>query len=358
MADLIDFASYRLLAQPVGIPETESENPLFIDWLTVRQVHDGGGLPVVSDGYVTATDADGVIEYQTARRDEIEGSFDSRMWVRCDGSQVEFHGNISRWERPDNVFGYSFFETLRRVNTLLIGLGLPPFSTGTRERYADAKVVWTGARVSRIDITMNYSAGSEADGSRLLLALSQHHVGRQRGTVSPDESTVMYGYGSKYVSGKVYLKHVELARHRRKKSGQHVSEEVVDFCRDLGLLREEFTLKSRFLTQTGLAWLGEITDDELRSIYRQRSQFRRFREMEISDLSELSPAARGTLARYESGEPHGLKRTTFYRHRSEILRVVGIDISVPRNVEKVVFPTRVVVAEPLVAPEWYRRKYG
>jgi hypothetical protein len=358
-AEIFTFEDYRRLGQPSRVDELESEWPLFIDWLTIRQAYPEGGLRRVFDGVTIRTDRDGQIEYELFNRDEIEGSFDSRMWLRCDGNSVEFHGNIARYSRRDNVFGYSWSETIRRVNELLNLHSLPPFVAGRRERYADSGVVWIdGARVSRIDITVNYAAGSVSDAQRVLHALSQHHVGRQRGTVSPDEATVMYGYGSKYISGKVYLKHIELERHRRKKSGAHVDPEVIEFCRSIGMLREEFTLKSRFLTQTGFCWLGEVTADHLQAIYRARSQFRRFREMEIKDTSALSAGARGTLARYEQGEPHGLKRATYYRHRAEILKTCGIDISVPRNVEKVQAPVKIVSVQPLVAPEWYRRKYG
>ena len=357
-AEIFTFEDYRRLGQRPRLDELEAEWPLFIDWLTIRQVHPAGGLPLVSDGTTLRTDDTGVIQYELINRDEIEGSFDSRMWLRCDGNMVEFHGNIARYCRRDNVFGYGWSETIRRVNELLNLHSLPPFESGEKFRYADAGLVWTGARCSRIDITVNYAAGSVGDAQRVLHALSQHHVGRQRGTVSPDEATVMYGYGSKYVSGKVYLKHVELEKHRRKKSGAHVDAEVVEFCRTVGMLREEFTLKSRFLTQTGLCWLGELDPAQLHAVYRSRSQFKRFREMEIKDTSALSAGARGTLARYEQGEPHGLKRATFYRHRAEILKVCGIDISVPRNVEKIAPPVRVVSVQPMVAPEWYRRKFG
>ena len=356
--NVYDLAAYRRMGEPPQIAELDHEWPLFIDWLTLRQVHDGGGLPVISDGWNTSYDADGVVEYEVTKRAEVEGSFDSRMWIRSDGREVQFHGNIARYGRRDNVFGYGWSETIRRINQLLNLHSLPPFTVGERCRYADSGLVWTGARVSRIDITVNYAAFSEADAQRVLLALGQQHVGRQRGTVSPDESTVMYGYGSKYVSGKVYIKHVELQRHLRKKSGAHVDPDVIEFCRDLGVLREEFTLKSRFLTQTDLCWLGELNDEVLRNIYRERSQFRRFREMEIKDTTALSPAMRGTLARYEQGEPHGLKKSQFYVHRREILKVTGIDISVPRNVEKLVLPVKVIEVQQMVAPEWYRQKFG
>jgi len=43
----------------------------------------------------------------------LEGSFDSRVEIRCDGHQVEFSGNIARYGRSDNLFGYSFVESIR-----------------------------------------------------------------------------------------------------------------------------------------------------------------------------------------------------------------------------------------------------
>lgn len=363
MAEILDFEAYRRLGewQP-RVPELDHEPLLFVDWLTIRQVHPAGGLPIVSDGFVVYTDEDGIRERETVRRDQIEGSFDSRIFIRSDGNSVEFHGNPARFNRRDNVFGFDWPATIRRVNDLLNLYSLPPFTAGERQRYAahgpNAGVVWTGARVSRVDITTNYSCFSEADSQRVIFALSQHRVGRQHGTVSPDEGTVMYGYGSKYVSAKVYIKHNELLRHRRTKHGAHIDPEVIEWCRSIGVIREEITLKSRYLTQSGLCWLGEITQEHLEAIYRERSQFRRFKQMDIKDTSHLSAGARGTLARYEQGEPHGLKKATFYRHRREILQGTGVDISIPRNVEKVVLPIKVIEIQPLVAPEWYRLKSG
>lgn len=357
-AHVIEFPTRYVLDQQGDIPELESDWPLFIDWLTIRQVHEGGGLPRVSDGWMTSTDADGAIQYELVKRSEIEGSFDSRSFLRCDGSVIEFHGNVARYGRRDNVFGYTWPETIRRVNDLLNLHSLPPFTAGRLLRYADTGWHYTGARVSRIDVTMNYAAFSERDAQAVLLKLGQHHRGRQTGTVMPDQSTVTFGYGSKYASGKVYLKHVELEKHRRTKHGAHVDGEVIEFCRRVGMLREELTLKSRFLTQNGLCFLAQITTEELMRVYRARSQIGRLKEMEISDTAHLSAAAMGTLARWERGEPHGLKRATFYRHRREILGALGIDISVARSVVEFKQPVKVVEVQALVAPDWYRRKYG
>lgn len=358
-AEVLDFAAYRRLGEPQpGVPELDREPLLFIDWLTIRQVHPGGGLPLVSDGCVVVCDRDGVMERQTIRRDQIEGSYDSRMWLRCDGNAIEFHGNIARYNRPDNVFGYDWFETIRRVNTLLNLHNLPPFTPGQMQRYADTGVYWDGARVSRIDLTMNYACFSEANAQRVILALGQHKIGRQQGTVAPDSATVMYGYGSTYVSQKVYIKAQQMKRHLTTKHGEHVDLDVLEWCRDLGVIREEMTLKSRLLTQSGLCWLGEITGAHLQQVYAKRSQFRRFRQMDIKDTSALSAAARGVLARYEQGEPHGLKKSRYYEVRNEILLHIGVDIAVPRNVERIALPVKVIEIQPLVAPEWYRRKSG
>ncbi|MDB5970103.1 MAG: replication protein [Hydrocarboniphaga sp.] len=355
---VLDFPiRYKAEVQGV-VPELENEWPMFVDWLTIRQAYPGGGLPLVAEGFATHTDLLDEVQFRTVKRFQCEGSFDSTMYIRCDGNVVEFHGNIARWSRQDNVFGYGWDETIRRVNRVLGTHQLPPFVAGERCRFHDTGVVWTGARVSRVDITTNYMTGSEADAQRVIHLLGQHHVGRQRGSVTPDGATVIFGTGSKFVYGKVYLKHVELINHRKTKHGKHVDQEVIDWCRDLGLVREEIELKSRFLTQNELCWLGEISVDRLHRIYRERSQFKRLRELEVKDTSNLSAGARGVLARYEQGEPHGVSRSAYYRYRREILQTSGIDISVPRNVEKVVLPVRVIEIQALVAPEWYRRKYG
>ena len=71
-----------------------------------------------------------------------------------------------------------------------------------------------------------------------------------------------------------------------------------------------------------------------------------------------SAAERGTLARWENGEPLGLKKSQFYAHRRALLSL-GVDISTPKsNVTKLVHPVKVIERAVLIAPDWYRRKYG
>lgn len=334
-----------------------SRIPVFVDWMTLRQDHGGDGAPILNGGQVLSIDADGSVDYVVHRRTGLEGSFDSRCDVRSDGSVVEFSGNIARFNRRDNLFGYELPETIRRINALLNVYSIPPFTTGKLYRFADHGWTWTGARASRIDVTMNRACFSQEGGEVVLKGLAGHHVGRQKGVLSTDGMTVAYGEGSKYVYGKVYSKYAEFMAHKRRKSGAHVDDEVIEFCRSHGVLREEFTLKSRFLTQRQMAYLGAITHDELTDVFMGRTQFRRFEKMEYDKFDDLPRGLKATYVSWRDGSPQGITRATFYRHRQKLL-AYGIDISVPNNVARMPVRVRTVEVAALEAPPWYRRRYG
>lgn len=331
--------------------------PVFVDYLTIRQVHEGGKLPVINGGRVLRIDSDGEIEYTVDTRQGLEGSFDSRVEVRCDGHQVEFSGNISRYGRQDNLFGYTFAGSIERINELLKSLGLPPFTSGKLYKFADTGWTWTGARVSRIDITCNYVTGSMIDSEALLRNMAGHHIGRQKGSLAVNGATVEYGRGSKYVYGKLYCKTTELKKHRSKKSGQHVSDEVIDFCQSLGVIREEFTLKSRFLLQNCLSYLGAITDSLLIEVYMNRTQLQRLEKVQYENFSDLPANLRATYVSWKFGYPIEISRASFYRHRKALL-AYGIDISIPNNVQVMPVKVKTIELAALTAPDWYIKKYA
>lgn len=90
-------------------------SPVFVDWITVQQLHPDGNIPVVNDGRVLAIDEDGLIEWQVDRAFECEGSHDSRVKIQSDGWTVRLSGNVGRFHRRDNIFGFALDE----VNRLL-----------------------------------------------------------------------------------------------------------------------------------------------------------------------------------------------------------------------------------------------
>lgn len=331
--------------------------PFFIDYLTIRQSHISGGLPVINGGRVIRVDVNGEVEYVLDARQGLEGSYDSRVELRCDGHTVEFTGNISRYGRQDNLFGYSFSETIQKINNLLASFDLPPFTPGELFGFSDSGWIYSGARVSRIDLTCNYATGSMLDSEALLRNMAGHHVGRQKGSLSVNGATVEYGRGSKYVYGKLYCKTTELKKHKSKKSGQHVSEEVINYCTEMGVVREEFTLKSRFLTQNGLAYLGTITDEKLAEVYMNRSQLQRLEQVQYENFNDLPKHLRATYVSWKYGYPIDLKRSQFYSHRKALLSY-GVDISIPNNVHTLPIKVRTIQLSALEVPEWYQRKYA
>ena len=304
-----------------------------------------------------SVDSDGSIDYIVEKRVGMQGSFDSRAEIRSDGSIVEFSGNIARFNRRDNLFGYDWPETIRRINQLLNLVSIPPFTQGKLYRFADSGWTYTGARVSRIDVTMNRACFSHDAAVILLEQLAKHHVGRQKGRLSTDGATVEYGRGSKYVYGKCYSKHAEFLAHRNKKSGSHVDQEVVDFTHRLGVLREEFTLKSRFLTQNNLAFLGQITHNELVEVFMNRTQFKRFEKIEHDTLKDLPVRLQRTYSSWLLGMPIKLSKATYYRHRLDLLKY-GIDVSVPCTGQIIPIRVKTIEVAALQVPDWYRTRYG
>lgn len=335
------------------------ESAVFVDWLSMYQVHEGGGLPVINDGNVWSVDSDGVVEWTTLRHITVEGSYDSKLRLRCDGSRVEVSGNIGRWNRRDNLFGYTFEQCVGRWNRYLNEWNLPPFSKGAPYfAFGQKRLQWSGAVVTRIDVTKNYATWSPENVRLYLQWLATHQQGRRKAKVTPDGATVIWGDGSKFVYEKFYAKGLELVSQAKR--NQHVAAEVVEFAHSLGVARHELELKTRFLTQNGLRFLGEIDMGKLVRLYRHRSQVILQDKIPFDSFNDIPAPYRATAKDWRDGQDLAgtLKRTTYYRHRAFLKAQYNIDISTPCNVE--LLPLRVKHIEPtaLVAPDWYRQKYA
>ena len=289
---------------------------------------------------------------------KVEGSFESSIQIRSDGKRVEFSGNISRFGRRDNLFGFSLGDTFRRINHLLNLLDLPPFSLGVRTRFADSGVKWLdGCVVTRIDLTCNYLTGSHDNAEAFLRVLSGHHVGRQKGSLRPDGQTIEYGSGSHYVYGKCYIKGTEMIKHSKRKSGKDADPELISWVQSNGVVREEIELKRNFLAQNGLLYLGEMNQGLLNDIYFERSQLRRFDMVKYEDTADLPNHLKATYYAWRNGEKLNLSKPSFYRHRNQLLKY-GIDISIPSSVHSIPIRVRTVEVAALAAPDWYKAKFG
>ena len=340
----------------------DAPEPFFVDWLSLYQDHEHE-LPVVDAGCVMGVDEHGELVWKTTRAVRIEGSHDSSVNVRCDGHRVSFDGNVSRFGRPSNLFGFSLAECMRRVNELLQTLGLPPFTMGRKyhrsvvkegcfdnndrnTRSTEIQEHWTGCRVTRIDLTANYGAGSLSDAHAYMAWLStQQQSARIKVGTHFDGETVDWGRGSRRVYAKCYLKSSEMARHG-------APGELIEFCEHVGLIRFEVTVKSTQLISMGCQYLGSLDMHQLELLFEERRAVMGRAEHTHDDLEQLPNHFRRTARDYLAGDDLAkrLPRNTFWRHRKALLPY-GLDIAVKRNVIEFKPRVRVIELRPLTAAD-------
>ena len=231
---------------------------VMIDWLSVYQVYPFGSVPVLgSDMKVTADFTTGEIKSEMILGFQHEGSFDTSIRVRSDGSRVEVSGNPSAFCRQENVFGFqSVQECIDVFNKILLRYDLPPFKNYYHDisykskpinfiklaepvRYKSNKVtynLYNGYRtnqfslhneklidygkpiITQIHITQNIETGSEIDrygdiksNAHLFLRhLSSYNHRKKPGFLFPNGNTVVWNVdknGKPLEGNRVYHKY-------------------------------------------------------------------------------------------------------------------------------------------------------
>lgn len=348
--------SQRATSGTNGIADTAG---LFVDWLSIKQEHWGAKLPRFTDGQVVRFDADGKPEFTTLLKARFKGSHETSLLLRCDGHMVSLEGNVGRYCRRDNVFGLSFRDVVIKANSFLHLLGLPPFSAGECFLRASKSGIpvreYTGAVITRLDLTQNYSTESQENASAFMRWLSGQQGSRIKTGTYADGETVDFGRGSKYVYAKAYLKAGELRYHAKKKGLENDAyvKRVSDWCDAVGLVRFEVTYKSFLLRRLGCRFLGGFDMLALVSDFKERAEVLSRHSCESDDFSALPRQILGTLRMWQKGDDlSGLSRRTFYRHRKALLPY-GVDIAVKSNVVSFKPATRVIRLGPVQVPDWY-----
>lgn len=364
-------------------PEIDLDCPIgfdvFCDWLTCYQDHPAGDLPIINDGFVVrfepecfrkSIDADtGEIrpmfdatkaEYTVSRRMEHEGSYETKVSIRCDGRRVELSGNVGRFGRTDNLFGLPVVETVERANEILAALGLPPFTGVDRNcQYArtDGFSKGTNAVITRVDLTANFSAGSRDAAFRVLHWMSGQGTARNAGKNPRNYGNgITWNEGSKRHYEKLYFKADEL--------GKHVSDEVKTYCEQNGILRYEVSLKARELADRNLQSLAGwayVTKEGTRMenvIYGKFAEVLTRNQVTVTECQKI-PGKLGFIAKsYLNGEnPYeasDVDPRTRRRWRSALVKY-GLDIAQPIDVTRLTQRVRVIELQPLAAPSWYSR---
>lgn len=335
-------------------PVTKTQLVGFCDWISIYQRHDPGqGLKPLSDGSFLSLDQEGKVINTTLKKLKVEGSHETRIFIRCDGETVWFEGNVSRFGRPDNVFGYSFRDCLIKINNILADFGLPSFSEGKRfitNWKGDPRSIWTGAIITRIDLTENFATGSRDDAIAFMRWLQGQQASRLKTGTYGDFETVDFGRGSRRVYSKAYLKSAEIRRHAK---GDEYLEKLADWCDQVGLIRFETTYKSTKLHDLRCHYLGGFDMRQLEIDFEDRKAILTRNSAECDDFSLLPKPVLATLRMWQSGDDISkLSRATFYRHRKALLPY-GVDIAVKSNVVRFQPKTRVIKLGPVSMPEWY-----
>lgn len=352
---------------------------VFCDWITIYQEHFGVDLPIINDGNVVrfepgafskAIDPEtgelrpvfdaSMAEYTVSRRMEHEGSYETKISIRCDGRRVELSGNVSRFGRPDNLFGDRVLATVAKSNEILEAFGLPQFENCQHKQNAmharQDNFMHLGAVITRVDLTSNFAAGSRAAAFRVLHWMSGQGTARNSGKNPRNYGNgITWNEGSKRHYEKLYFKADEL--------GKYVSDDVKNYCEQNGILRYEVSLKARELADKGLqsltAW-AQIKEGQTMEnvIYGKFAEVLTRNQVTVTEIQDI-PGKLGFIARsYLNGEnPYEAGQTaqrTRRRWRSQLMQY-GVDIAQPIDVTRLTTRIRVIELRPLAVPDWYQR---
>lgn len=336
---------------------------MFFDWVGCYQDFDFE-LPIISDdGFAHFDFVDGVFSKVKQRRIQHEGSFSTSISIHVQGNRLVVDGNPSRYGRLDNLFGFSNLDDCFAVyNHILKSLGLPVFTKCLKVGFIDAldgkapKLVADGAVLSRLDITTNMAVGKNCIPA-YFKALSMMSYRRSKGFLFPNGKTVEWKSilgNAKYIYPSVYDKEYEYTLHLlpriKKDFGVESSEfiyiqNLINYCRDLGVTRYEQKIKSPFLLANNLHYWGLSDHTKLIEIHNEFLNIDRKLKVSAMDLRTISEtlreegicenvkAANATACyayNWMNGEKFDETKSQVKIHRAR-LRKIGIDILMPCN---------------------------
>ncbi|ELR9908108.1 phage/plasmid replication protein, II/X family [Vibrio cholerae] len=362
----------------------------FIDQLFMQQDYPDGGLPFVGTHVIERVDLEtGEKLPPSVNQKLLEGSYSTKLTIRCNGNRVRVEGNPSRWQRMDNLVGLTTLdECVEIYNNVLAKYDLPPFTKNTRVFHRQApdgkssSLIGNGAEITLIDWTRNHTVGQGKEAS-FIRGMSSVQIGRGREPkFYPNGMTCNWGEASEWMMTKLYCKAYELRKHLKedkRKKNRVVTEQLeyleklIGYCEEQGVVREEHSLRQKLLKRYNLQFYGLVTEQDfhahLNDIENAMKTLHATHDIHQSIAHQLlESGAVDTLRKanitmsYFSLWQHGtslrdvLSERQFYEHKAR-LKQIGIDISRPFDVSRMC-PTlkrsEVIEVKPLSVPDWYR----
>jgi hypothetical protein len=331
----------------------------FCDWLTVYQTH-AQALPVFTAGFRYDTNEEGEVVLRRGKKRQHKGSFETSVNVSCDGHTVYVDGNIGRFGRPDNLWGFTVEECIELASDLVESLGYPRFSGGVQSSSMTSGDFglntlhkYVGARIARVDLTENKIVKTNSI-HKILRSWSGRKLRRQEFPTQAYEESTTFNYGSKRWNF--------IAYNGTADKGIHPNNDP-----ELSFLRLELKLRTKYLIDKGLekitAWQGNQNMSNIVDViefHKTSTQLIDACQVTQSrtDLLESLPTRLKAYARnYFDGHDlsKDLPRATFYRIKKQLLEY-GIDISFAMNVSRLPIQFEVIQISDAVMPIEYRRE--
>lgn len=363
---------------------------MFFDWLTMYQDHDCDH-PLISDRAAIQIDTiTGEHLGLTQPSLSVEGSYCTSIQVRISGGRITISGNPSRFNRLDNLFGFTDLDDCVLVyNRILDSLGLPRF-TKCKNIYQRqnpenerTEVFSDGAIVTEVHCTTNRATGRGAAGHYLrgLSTLRYRHSIPRLHTNGCTVDWLSKSGRASLVYPSVYDKSHEMQLHSQEKLRRHFgvdSDEyrqfvaVMDYCESNGVVRFEQKFKSAYLRREGLRFWGLSDFGALKPVHDEFLNIDEKLQVTKMDLETISDrllengivnsrqsANATTLYALEwmSGKIFDLQKKQVKTHRAR-LRKIGIDIAdrcdLSRHSPVYIKRAVEVTVSELPVPSWYR----
>jgi hypothetical protein len=370
-------------------------NGVFIDRLTISQEWPEGAPLLPETEMRCSYDRDsGVVHWETARGQALEGSYSTHLLVRSDGNTVTVSGNPSKWGRLDNLYGLETLqECIALYNRVLRDVGLPEFELLSIVRVAHASLDESdlqgyrqGPVVTRVDLTRNLMFGRGGESLALDWFLSQRW-GRLPYRQKGDQSIV--AGSSARAMRRLYGKGEEIAEHgagwRRKRARELLDvrdeaipylERLAEWCKEHGVVRDEVQLGRKRLPEMGLRFPEQWGDETPAKVHAEQTAMKSLEAGALTDYSDgvvetlraagfgervSGQMANAVAAWIGGGEwDSGLSVPTRYRYLKALRDHCGLELRQRCNVRSMAhrIKPRVLEGRTMTSadlPDWYRR---
>lgn len=285
---------------------------VFCDKLVVNQTHKKAHKSF--GPLIIRVDDETGQESRTIKPKTVEGKYKSSVQICSDGHTVKFDGNPSRFNRKNNIQGIDLDLAKAKVNEIITNLGLPAFTSeyviGPEGRE------YTGARITRLDMTTNLKMGSPTKRDRYQKWIqTQEYPNLVKLCFNKN---TYFGKQSESRTLRIYDKAKEIID---KKGDLNIAERL----NRQGVLRYEFEYR-KFLKSKGLNMWHRATQKELENQFLGDIENMTRTITEI-DMEELPSKVLGTYLMYLNhiNPKNHMSKNTFYAHRKVLLKY-GVDI--------------------------------